>query len=318
MRKRKKLRVLATALPLLILSRHVVAAASLNEAGLSVETGYRLDNLVWNIAGNNSGTNPNILSELTWSDVGSYYQKVEGFAIIKTKNQSPALALRGHLGYGSIFAGDNQDSDYDGDDRTLEYSRSNNKCEDGAVFDNQLGVGTSLMFAQGKMFVSPFIGWSYHAQNLTITDGGQTISVPPQTTPLGEIAGLDSSYDARWYGLWAGADFSFRPTTRLSVDSTMELHVVDYFAEGKWNLRSDITGFEHDADSGLGVVFTLGGQYRLTNQWSLNLDVGYQEWKVEEGTHTVFLTDGSAISTRLNEVTWDASSAMFGVTYRFK
>ncbi len=67
---------------------------------LSLSTGFRVDDLNWNIAGNISGSNPNVLSELTWSDLETLQAAVRGRALV-----NEWLYLRGSLGYGWTLSG---------------------------------------------------------------------------------------------------------------------------------------------------------------------------------------------------------------------
>ena len=118
------------------------------ETGTDLEfsAGYRKDNLDWNIAGDINGNNPNILSELTWSDIDIFQIKA-GIRSVFNK----VFYVRGAIDYGSIFDGANQDSDYDGDNRTLEYSRSNNSTDQGSVWDATLGIGYQFKAASGRL-----------------------------------------------------------------------------------------------------------------------------------------------------------------------
>ena len=135
---------------------------------LEFSGGYRTDNLDWNIAGNVNGTDPNVLSELTWSDLQIFQIGVGATALI-----NKAIYLRGSLSFGWILDGDNQDSDYSGNDRTEEWSRSNNGS-DGNVSDASLGLGYQLKLASGRFRLTPLVGYSYSAQYLNIKDGVQT------------------------------------------------------------------------------------------------------------------------------------------------
>lgn len=98
------------------------------------KTGFREDELFWNKAGR--GGQPNILSELSWDNL-----------IILTANVGTILYFGNHwlgnvdLLFGQIKSGDNQDSDYLGDNRTREFSRSNNSTDDGDVLDISAHAG---------------------------------------------------------------------------------------------------------------------------------------------------------------------------------
>jgi len=191
-------------IPLLLLLATIAFFPYLNPAqaadiktDLSLSTGFHVDDLNWNIAGNISGNNPNVLSELTWSDLETLQATVNGKALI-----NEWLYLRGSLGYGWTFSGDNLDSDFSGNDRTQEYSRSSNSADGGRVLDGAIGLGYQFSWLSEKFKLSPLLGYSYSALKLTLRDGVQVIATPGKTPPAGPIQGLDSTYDASWLGPW--------------------------------------------------------------------------------------------------------------------
>ena len=277
--------------------------------------GYRVDDLDWSIAGNINGNNPNVLSELTWDDVESYQVGFHGNIVWPN-----VIALRGYAKYGWIFDGDNQDSDYLGDNRTLEFSRSNNSTDDDDVWDVSLAIGYPFRFGQTILGTfTPLLGYSYHEQNLNITDGNQTIP------PLGPFPGLDSSYETEWYGPWIGFDLRFKAheiTTfahRFETYFYYEYHWADYNADANWNLRDDFAhpkSFEHDAD-GNGWKIGAGFNLWLHRNWALNFNCDYQEWSTDSGTDRVFFSDGRVAVTKLNEVNWTSYALSLGVSLRF-
>jgi hypothetical protein len=299
-----------TSLPYL----HPAQAADI-QSDLTLSAGYRVDDLSWNIAGNSS--NPNVLSELTWSDLETLQATASGRALV-----NHWLYLRGSVGYGYTFSGDNQDSDFSGNDRTQEYSRSSNSADGGSVLDAVVGIGYQFEVLSHKLKLIPLIGYSYHEQNLTMTDGSQTISTPghvPRTLPYGPIQGLDSTYNASWLGPWLGIDLSFEITKRLTLFGSFEYHWATYDAEGNLNLRNDLAhpkSFEHDAD-GKGFLFAFGAEYLLNGPWSLNMSFYYQKWSTEPGLDRLYYAGGSVAETRLNEVDWDSYAFMLGMVYRF-
>ncbi len=274
----------------------------------SLRMGYRVDDLDWNIAGDISGENPNVLSELTWSDVEIYQMK---FGNVTTLPR--ILYFRGSLAYGWIFDGENQDSDFDGDDRTLEWSRSSNRGDNGNVFDASLGIGYPFIFGKGKFRLSPLLGYSYHEQHLTITEGYQTIP------PLGPFPDLDSTYETAWDGPWLGLDVVFQLNKKHLFNAEFEYHWANYYAVADWNLRDDYAhpkSFEHEAD-GTGIVVAAGWTYLFHGGWGLNLTIDYQSWSTDHGVDRVFIASGSTAETRLNEVNWESFTAMVGLSYRF-
>ena len=60
---------------------HPAQAADI-KTDISLSTGYRVDDLSWNIAGNIYGSNPNVLSELTWSDLETLQATVGGRVLV--------------------------------------------------------------------------------------------------------------------------------------------------------------------------------------------------------------------------------------------
>lgn len=286
------------------------------ETDLVFSAGYRQDDLDWNIGGYLTADQyVNVLSELTWDDLESYQIKFQGSLVWPN-----FVAIRGVADYGWIFDGDNQDSDYAGNDRTLEFSRSNNSADDGDVWDVSLAMGHP--FRTGRKVIAtitPLVGYSHHEQNLTIRDGYQTIP------HLGAFSGLDSSYDTQWYGPWLGIDLNFKATSiktfvhRLETFFSYEYHWADYEAEADWNLRDDFKhpkSFTHDAD-GNGWIIRAGFNLALQQHIALNFNFDYQDWSTDSGTDKIFFADGTTAKTRLNEVNWTSYSLGLGLAVRF-
>lgn len=285
------------------------------ETDFIFSAGYRRDDLDWNIAGDSSGNNPNILSELTWDDLESYQVKFQANLVWPN-----IIALRGLADYGWIFDGENQDSDYLADDRTWEFSRSNNNADDGDVWDVSLAIGYPFRTGQNVIgTITPLVGYSHHEQNLKVSDGFQTI---PATGPF---SGLDSSYDTKWKGPWLGIDMHFRAAEiktfahRFETFFSYEYHWADYEAEADWNLRDDFEhpkSFEHDAD-GNGWIIRAGFNFVLQRHIALNFNFDYQDWSTDSGTDKVFFADGTTAKTRLNEVNWTSYALGLGLSVRF-
>jgi len=242
---------------------------------------------------------------------------------VKTDTQivwNNILRLEGLFDYGWIIDGKNQDSDYLTDNRGGESSRSNNVTDDDDVFDFSLGAG--LQFYLNAKEIEELLsdqlkivflgGYSYHEQNLRITDGFQTI---PAT---GSFGGLNSTYQTEWDGLWAGLEFS-GIKDRFTGLARFEYHWVDYYAEADWNLRTDFAhpkSFEHIAD-GTGMTLIFDGSYRLNNAWSLDLNVDVKNWSAGAGIDRTFSSTGTISETRFNEVNWISYAVMGGITYHF-
>jgi hypothetical protein len=288
---------------------------------VDLSAGYRRDKLTWSIAGNLQGTDPNVRSELSWSDLDIYQLKLANRTVIKEH-----VTIRGHLDYGSVTTGNNRDSDYNGDDRTQEFSRSLNGVDGNNVWDGSIGIGPRFSFFNAEIEICPLVGYAVSEQDLNIVDGFQAISaLPPLTPPVGPIAGLDSRYQTRWQGPWIGADVSLStpctegPFNRITVLFTCEYHWVDYDADANWNLRADYqhpVSFTHEAE---GTGFVVGTKILFSgkNRWGLNVGMTMQEMTTDPGLDRIYYADGSTADTRLNEVEWRAFTFEAGLSYRF-
>ena len=286
---------------------------------IEVGYGYRQDSLDWNIAGDLQGNNPNVLSELTWEDLLIHEIYIGVRADLKR-----SIFLKGSLTYGVLVDGENQDSDYAADNREMEFSRSNNDADQGSTLDGLFGVGYRFRLFSKSLSIIPLAGYSYHRQNLTMTGGYQTITWVGGP-PLGAFEGLDSTYDAEWRGPWIGLDVTLETENFTKAIAPMsfyfgwEYHWADYYAEADWNLRDDFMhpkSFEHEAN-GTGIVSNLGVRLRLNSRWSVALGYETEEWSTEEGVDRVFLTDGTIVTTRLNEVNWHSDVVQFSCSIRF-
>jgi hypothetical protein len=290
---------------------------------IDLTTGLRLNDFDWNIASDITGTaTPNILSELTWEDITVFeikgkFRHIEpaNFAILKG-----GIQLDAELTGGFTISGDNQDSDYLGDDRTLEFSRSNNDAGGGFAFGGEVAAGYRFNVAQKVrpasstyFTLAPMLGYGWNRQKYKMTDGNQTIP------DLGSFDGLDSSYTADWYGPFVGLEAQLEHNRHLFT-LRGEKHSLTYDAEAVWNLRTDFEqdpSYTHEADDGDGTEITLGYNYAVDSKYDLSLDYMYTERSAEDGIDTTFFTNGTVTSIRLNEVNDTSHAIRAGFKYYF-
>jgi len=279
------------------------------ETKFDLNAGYRTDDLNWNFAYDLSGTaTPNIRSELTWRTLR--IAQLSGGLQLTGSNR---LHFRATADYGWIRSGDNQDSDYNGDNRTLEFSRTNNDTSGDNVWDMSLALGYRFQIVQDRTptYMIPLVGYSRHAQNLRITDGNWTI---PPTGP--SLAGLNSTYQSRWKGRWIGVEFLTDTPNDVNAYFRLEHHWADFSAEGDWNLRPDLQhprSFDQDAD-GTGNIVSFGF---LTapgaRRWSTRVGLDYQRWTTDPGINRMYSADGTIGVTRLNRVEWKSWALTLGL-----
>ena len=303
-----------------------VCTAARAETQVGVDLGFRTDDLSWSIPGEFTGKDgnfyqPNIVSELTWKNITSNY--LNGHAAFRDGQ----FFVRGDIGYGIINSGDNQDSDYRGNNRTEEFSRSNNKSNGDHLSDAKIGFGLNFGLMPDEVMgprlqLTPLAGLSSHVQSLRMTNLVQTVSelqfAPSdiQGLPaLGSHPGLNSSYEARWNGPWIGIDALYRVDQQISLHAEYEHHKADYSARANWNLRSDLAhpkSFAHNA-TGDGDVLHLGIEMTLADRMTISFSVTAQEWKTGRGTDRFYFADGFSDAVPLNEVIWRTQSYLFGL-----
>jgi hypothetical protein len=274
-------------------------------------SGYRQDQFDFNISGGPGG--PDILSELTWEDLQIVQLGIDAGWRFKPRRSPVGALVQFEGSYGNIIDGSNEDSDYEGDSRTQEFSRSNNEA-DGDVWDISIGAGPQFTLFADRLRISPLLGYAWHAQNLNITDGYQTIDTVGNE--IGPFSGLDSSYDALWYGFWTGVASEWRPLRTVALNCSLQFHEFDYKAEADWNLRDDLAhpkSFEQWA-SGDGIQGSAGVALQLPRRWRLHLDYYYRRWQADgRGLHRAYIADGTLADTGLNEVNWESQSLFLGL-----
>lgn len=301
----------------LLLAAVLPGAAAGEAIGYDVSVGadHRLAQLDWNIAGDLTGSNPNVLSELRWYDLDIAQISVA----LRAEAGRVIVELAGD--YGDITSGNNEDSDYLADNRQHQFSRSVNTGA-GTVADARLGVGYRFALHDDALHhygdIIPMFGVSLHRQDLRIRDGVQVLPSG------GAIDGLDSRYGARWRGPWIGVTLQVPATARALLSADFAYHWASYSAEADWNLRDDLAhplSFRHDSiGSGLAAGFALS--YQWTRRWSLMGRLEAQQWRADPGIDTYYLVDPDtgetlAQATRLNAVHWKSRTVGVSVVYRF-
>ncbi|MBP2634063.1 MAG: hypothetical protein H6Q70_4691 [Firmicutes bacterium] len=297
---------------LLVIVGGINVAAAKTTYDLSA--GDRKDKLNFNIAGDINGQNPNVFSELKWTNLKTYEIRLNGKSDINDR-----AFLEGSVGYGWIHSGHNQDSDYATDNRTGMFSRSENNAGNGHVVDGSIGYGYYIdkRTNSNTAFVA---GYSVSKQALRITDGNQTYSdFYYQTQPIGPFSGLNSTFDTRWKGPYIGLSYEKQASKKLNFFTRFEYHFINYYAEGNWNLSSAYAhpkSIEQSA-SGYGTVFSVGTEYQMDKEWALKAKLNFSRFKSKDGVHKAFAADGNIYEMRLNEANWNSRVINLSLTKNF-
>ena len=301
----------------LIIYAGAAAAADRPDFNVTFGPGYRVDDFSWSIAGTTSGTNPNILSELTWRD--NKIAELRGGGEVWLHDRPWGALVQ--LSYGQIVDGEVQDSDYAGDNRTGEFSRSfSTPTGDtwGAdvglayrtrVYDSSVDKYALLIFSAG---------YTWQEQDLRAKEGVQVVPA------YGPFSGLNTHYDTHWEGPWIGAQMEFETGDDITLSLGIKYAWTDYSAEADWNLRDDLAhpvSFRHDATGG-GTLVTAGLRRDLGPHWTFGALIEVRDWTTDAGVDRSYLVDSDTgavfvADTRLNRVDWLSRSFSFQAQYRY-
>ena len=279
---------------LLLLYASSINASKLNKS-IFYGVGERVSKVDWNIAGNLSGTNPNIISELTWKQVKSHQISIG----VNLNEDDYFLQIFGE--YGNIYDGKNQDSDYNSDDRMNEFSRSVNSSGKGYLLDAEILYGQDYFYL-GKIKVSPMIGYGFHRQHLKIYDGAMVIG-------SADLTGLDSLYEANWRGPIFGIGVNFKKNKSIfAFDYSFQ--DIDFNGYTDWNLRSDLKHPKSMTQEGSGSGTKISASYEraLSDFSSLSLVGTYYKYSAD-GVHTFHLLSNDH-KQKLNQVNWEGREIM--------
>jgi len=256
--------------------------------------GYRQENLRWSIAGNSSGRNPNVYSELKWHAVGG---PSTGVALSWEVWRRLVVFAEGSRMFTS--SGRVSDTDYGGDDRTDPvYARSFDSHK-GYAYANFLGLGYRFVVAP-RLQLTPAIGYEWSGQRLSIEDAAELLNSYYRTWWKGLVVrgSGELKLDGKWGLLFAGA-----------------YHQANYRADADWNLIQTFShpvSFSHRAD-GYGLEGRLGVKYIVGRHVAVVMAGDYFNWRTGKGVDELYLTSGQTSQTQLNEVVMTGFGVKLGL-----
>lgn len=287
--------------------------------------------LDWSIASDYYGLlTPDVLSELTYDMDASPTLRVGARTLWHADSDSP-LQLDMSAQWTRVWGGREQDSDYDGNGRTQEWSRSYAELAGDNLWQTSIGL-TQLVQPDGaRWLLGVGVGFAYAAQQMRVQNGVQIISqdldpndgIPP--VALGPFAGLDTTYQAEWISTWLGAEWlssTGSPSPSGQWRLQYRFYTGDYFAQANWNLRSDFAhpvSFEHSANSSGRSLVVEYSRPLPSLPRSLQGVLRYERLllRTDAGTDTIHSADGSRGKTRLNGAHWQEQGLQCGLVMRF-
>jgi hypothetical protein len=253
---------------------------------LSLLSGYQQENFRWSIAGNSSGNNPTIYSELIWKQLSGPLAGVEG-----EWNFWRSFSIRSAFSRLFIVSGKVTDMDYQGDNRT---DRSYYGAFDSNK-GNTLSWRTSLEYKillTPSISLSPDIGYVLHTQSLFLLSDDAS---------LGNNK-LRSTYATVYKGVTIGLRAAFTLKKKFSIEPSLLYDQVKYRGKADWNL---IPSFDHplsfeDIANGYDLEAALKGGYAWNDHCSLFLSGNYFYGNMGKGTDRLYQTNGQQPLTQFN------------------
>jgi len=281
---------------------------------------------VWNIgAGPTEIYSPNVLSELDYHDLKSIGYGLE-FGYSGTLSRGWSFISMLNYRSTQFESGEVRDSDWIGDNKTSEFSRSKSRIEDDGIESYSIGLGLRThLFGARKHYFSTMIGIDHSEVNLVATDGVQQIwrpeligLDPSDFGPGDPIPGLKATYDAEYTSYWVGLG-----TQHIFQFGVLAFNIryyqLDYDAVADWNLRAEFAhpvSFRHSTD-GHGFDYEFEYSYVINQNWDYFFGVTLRNWDLKGGYDQTYFADGQSSIIRLNGVEWKSTSITTGVKFYF-
>ena len=256
----------------------------------------------WSIAGNASGSSPNILSELIWKNL-----KGPTFGIDIKYNITDRLRIRANNQYTNITKGDGEDTDYADDNRQSAFYFDILNANKGYLFNTNLQLSYQVLNFD-QFALSPIIGLSYNQQKFYLLESANDPA----------SAGLNSTYQTRYKGFDFGVEGTFKARS-FSVTTGILGGFYTYSAKANWNLIPSFVkpvSFTHAANS-----FALTGNVSvavpLNKSLQLALDYKINNINTYTGVDRAYFINKPTEETQFNGANFRANTIALGIDFRF-
>jgi hypothetical protein len=269
---------------LMIGARTLYAQSGGNKLQFDITDGYLCENFHWSIAGNSTGQNPNVFSELKWAKLGG-----QSVAASLQWNVYQRFSFYADYTRQFITSGTVNDSDYSTNNRSGNTYNETFNAGKGHTQGWALGAGYQLI-SNNWLSLTPYAGYSDNRQSLYLYDSDN------------RFPGLNSSYQIQWKGAFIKAIASAKLVKKLSFNTDITYNQVGYNAQGNWNL---ITTFQHPVSyrhhaNGYGLNMNGALVYAITEHIAIQTGAGYLYWQTGNGTDELYLNNGEVDKTQMN------------------
>ena len=262
---------------------------------MRVAAGYQRADLRWSIAGAPSGRDPNVYSELKWRGVSG---AAFGAALLWHPWRRWVVFAEGERVF--TLAGRVLDTDYGGDNRTNPTYAGRFDSPKGYGYAVSGGIGYRLL-ENGRFRLTPFVGYGWSGQALSVSDGGL----------------LNSWYRTLWRGVLGRVLGEWTISGPWGVFVGGSYRQMSYRAHADWNLIHSFAhpvSFRHWAD-GYGLDGTFGVRYLIGRRVGVVVEGNYFTWRTGKGVDELYLASGQTSQTQLNEVVLTGGSIKAGVNW---
>lgn len=283
----------------------LMTAAQANPIFLEVKpAGFRLESYELSLINNDE--TPNILSHVSWNRL-RIFEHALGLHI-PLEN----IALHADLRVGRILDGSFLDSDYDGNNRTLEFSRATSN-----ISGNCYALSAHIELPKkldNKNTVSFLVGYDFDQSSY---DGKNLVSHIPNKGLI--YQGDVTSFRTQLHGPWVGLKHQIELNKKWSFYSQVKAHLKLLYANADWKLRND---FKHPKSfenygAGWGLSGMIGLTYQASDKSSFFAEIDAQQSIIRGGSDIVHKTYGTFQNTYNVDTKKKSLGLRLGFKFRF-
>lgn len=253
--------------------------------------GYSISKASFNIAGNEAGENPNVLSELIWDPTNAIEY---GADMTFTYNR---WVLKANVLLNNTLFGDVSDIDYDGDNRTLPYSKLYLSNHKGSGYSIKIQPGYDVSRNENLSLVT-YLSFDYSNKSLYLLNDEDW-----RSNDRNYIPGLNSYYKYKFPNYGLGIALDYKLSSRWSTQIAAEGYLSKYYAYGHWNLIEDFEkpiSYEHKGN-GKKISTSLGLSYAINSNVNVGISFDLNHFNISNGKDYLYTKSDGLVKSRLND-----------------